>query len=131
MKTMKYLCMLLILVATSVGLASCGDDDENEKDWTTAISGDYSGKLQVVGYTNIYQGYVTLTRRSESAVAFTVDCDEINFHLTTPTILDIAPGDNSYTLTSTSKAVSGSVVNGNLNITFASGSRTYTFYGNK
>lgn len=131
MKTMKYLCMLLILVATSVGLASCGDDDENEKDWTTAISGDYSGKLQVLGYTNIYQGYVTLARRWESAVAFTVDCDEINLHLITPTILDIAPDDNSYTLTSTSKAVSGSVVNGNLNITFASGSRTYTFYGNK
>lgn len=131
MKTIKYFSMLLLLVAMSAGLASCGDDDDEKvKDVATAISGDYAGKLQVVGFTEMYQAYVTLTRRSENAVSLVMDCDEINFH-SSAVILDITNNGESYALTSTSKAVSGSVVNGNLSITFASGNRTYTFYGNK
>lgn len=128
---MKYLLLLLCWTAMSVSLASCSDDDDKvPTDIATTVAGDYSGKLQVVGYTETYPAYVTLIRRSASAVSLVMDCDEINFH-SSPVILDITNNGSSYALTSTSKAVNGAVVNNNLSITFASSSITYTFYGNK
>ncbi|MCC8170342.1 MAG: hypothetical protein LIP00_00875 [Parabacteroides sp.] len=131
MKTMKYLTLLLAVVAMGISLGSCGDDDDDKTaDMATTIAGDYSGKLQVVGYTEMHQAYVTLTRRSETAVSLVMDCDEINFH-SSPVILDITKNSSSYSLNSTSKAVNGSVVNGNLSIAFASNNDTYTFYGTK
>lgn len=49
MKTMKYLSMLLIMVAMSVCMVSCGDDDDDAPtDVATVIAGDYSGTLNVM-----------------------------------------------------------------------------------
>lgn len=131
MKTLKYVSLLLAIVALSMSMGSCGDDDEDKTaDMATTVAGDYSGKLQIVGDVEMHPAYVTLTRRSESAVSLVMDCDEVNFH-SSPVILDITKNSSSYALTSTSKAVSGAVVNGNLSVTFASNSETYTFYGTK
>ena len=105
MKTMKYLSMLLVMVVTSVCMVSCGDDDDIPTDIATTIAGDYSGKLSVIGYTE-------------------------HLHLKS-VILDIMQNGNSYELSSSSKAVNGTVIDQNINLTFATGSNTYTFYGSK
>ncbi|RHL04575.1 hypothetical protein DW036_20900 [Bacteroides sp. AF39-11AC] len=131
MKTMKYLSMLLIMVAMSVCMVSCGDDDDDAPtDVATVIAGDYSGTLNVMGYTDQFTAYITLTRKSDTAVSLVVDCDEIDMHLNS-VILDITQSNNSYKLASSSKAVNGTVIGKNLNITFSVGSKTYTFYGDK
>lgn len=41
MKTMKYLSMLLMMVALSVCMVSCGDDDDDEKEPTASIVGNW------------------------------------------------------------------------------------------
>ena len=45
--------------------------------------------------------------------------------------MDIMQNGNSYELSSSSKAVNGTVIDQNINLTFATGSNTYTFYGSK
>lgn len=130
MKAMKYLSMLLMMVAMSVSFSSCGDDEDVPEESATVIAGDYSGTLSVMGYTDQFTAYVTLTRKSSDAVGCVVDCDEIDLHISS-VILDIADNGGSYGLSSTSKAVNGSVTGKSLNLTFKAGSYTYTFYGNK
>lgn len=95
MKTMKYLSMLLVMVVTSVCMVSCGDDDDIPTDIATTIAGDYSGKLSVIGYTEQFTAYATLTRKSDNAISVVVDCDEIDLHLKS-VILDIMQNGNSY-----------------------------------
>ena len=112
-------------------MVSCGDDDDDAPtDVATVIAGDYSGTLNVMGYTDQFTAYITLTRKSDTAVSLVVDCDEIDMHLNS-VILDITQSNNSYKLASSSKAVNGTVIGKNLNITFSVGSKTYTFYGDK
>ena len=130
MKTMKYLSMLLVMVVTSACMVSCGDDDDMATDIVTTTAGDYSGKLSVIGYTEQFTAYATLTRKSDNAISVVVDCDEIDLHLKS-VILDIMQNGNSYELSSSSKAVNGTVIDQNINLTFATGSNTYTFYGSK
>ena len=131
MKVLKYLTMLFVLVSVSVPFTSCSDDDDDAaKDAATAIAGDYSGSLSVMGYTDQYKAYVGISRKSADAVAVVVDCDELDMHLSS-VILDITAKGGSYELTSTSKAVSGAVVGSNLNLTFSTGSSTFAFYGKK
>ncbi|KAA3699302.1 hypothetical protein F3F88_09690, partial [Bacteroides salyersiae] len=120
MKTMKYLSMLLVMVVTSVCMVSCGDDDDIPTDIATTIAGDYSGKLSVIGYTEQFTAYATLTRKSDNAISVVVDCDEIDLHLKS-VILDIMQNGNSYELSSSSKAVNGTVIDQNINLTFATG----------
>ena len=80
--------MLLVMVVTSVCMVSCGDDDDIPTDIATTIAGDYSGKLSVIGYTEQFTAYATLTRKSDNAISVVVDCDEIDLHLKS-VILDI------------------------------------------
>ena len=81
-------------------------------------------------YTEQFTAYATLTRKSDNAISVVVDCDEIDLHLKS-VILDIMQNGNSYELSSSSKAVNGTVIDQNINLTFATGSNTYTFYGSK
>ncbi len=131
MKILKYLTMLFAMVSMGMSLASCSDDDDDAaRDAATVIAGDYSGNLSVMGYTDQYRAYVSVSRKSADAVAVVVDCDELNMHLSS-VILDITSKGSSYELTSTSKAVSGAVVGDNLNLTFSTGNDTFAFYGSR
>lgn len=130
MKQIKFLSMLIAVVAMSVCFTGCSSDDDEITDIATVISGDYSGKLTIMGLADQFTTYVTLTRKSDVAVAVVIDCDELDMHLQS-VILDITESNGSYELSSTSKAVNGSVIGKSLNLTFSVGSYTCTFYGNK
>ena len=130
MKVLKYLTMLFAVAGMGLFFASCSDDDDAGTDAATVISGDYSGTLNIMGYTDQYRAYVGVTRKSSDAVAVVVDCDELDMHLSS-VILDITQNGSSFELNSTSKAVSGAVVGNNLNLTFSTGYRTFAFYGTK
>ncbi len=126
---MKYLLMLVAMATLSVLVVAC--DKDKEKDAGKAVAGDYGGTVQEIGYTETYQAYVTLTRRSENAVSFLFDCDAIDLH-PDAIILDVVGSDGSYALTHTSKAITGTVINDHLTITFNMESgETYTFSGKK
>lgn len=126
------LFLMMFVAAVSVGtFAACSDDDDDiAQDDATLIAGDYAGQMKVMGYTDSARSYVTLTRKSSSAVACEVLCEELGLNLSA-VILDITPMATGYELSSTTKAVSGSVISNTLTLTFSTGSYTFTFTGTK
>lgn len=125
------LSICMVLSVSAVFMSCSKDEPEAPQDMATVVSGDYAGKMQVMGYVDSANGYVTLTRRSATAVSCKIICEEFYLNLS-EVILDLTATDNGISLTSTTKAVTGSVVNNNLYLTFtAGGGDTFVFSGSK
>lgn len=124
-KWIKGLVMSL-LAAASLGLTACSSDDDGGADPATRISGDYSGRLVEVRYSNEYTAYVTLSRKSATAVACEVDCEEADLKLES-IILDVTQDGSTYHLSSKTKAVTGSIAGGMLSLTFEVSNAYYEY----
>lgn len=129
----KGLAMSL-LAAASLGFTACNSDDDGGTDPATRISGDYAGTLVEMGYSDKYTAYVELRRKSATAVSCEVVCEEADLNLGS-VILDITQEGSTYDLSSTTKAIQGSVVGSTLVLTFEVSnyytSWTYTFTGTR
>lgn len=128
---------LLVVMALimSVSLSACGDDeDEPANNSTEAISGTYIGDFNMIGLTddNAERAYVELTRKSSSSVSckiesegWKVDMDPVNLSVT-------FSGETVILRSETSKAISGQIINGHLQLTYeTSQSRVFQFIGTK
>ena len=125
MKTMKYLSMLLIMVAMSVCATSCGDDDDpaSESDYASAVAGIYTGKL-TVNNTVVEDAYVVTVSKVSSTVA-RVDAD---FYNDGGQNYNIKKEGGQYlftniTITVTGKIIAINFLNNNGSITTFSGNR--------
>ncbi len=132
MKKINYFLMMFVAAIAMCSFSACSDDDDDNKsaDIATKIAGDYAGNLTAIGYQGDAKAYITLTRKSSTAVSCEVTCDEYNLHLSA-VILDIEKSNSGYKLSSATKAVSGSVVGKSLSLTFKVSDDTFTFSGSK
>lgn len=121
-------CLLMVLIVL-LPFTSCSDDNDMV-DAAEEISGTYAGEMGIMGYSELARGYVTLTRMSSDAVSVKVICEEFDLDLA-EIIMDITSSDSGYSLKSTTKAVTGSVVSKTLMLTFSTGSYTFSFSGSK
>lgn len=134
-KWIKELVMSL-LAAASLGLTACSSDDDGGDDPATRISGDYAGRLVEMDYSDEYTAYVTLSRKSATAVACEVTCEKAHLQLHS-IILDIKQEGSTYLLSSETKAVTGSIIGKTLSLTFKVESSssyvtwTYNFTGTR
>lgn len=135
MKNIKLLSWMFVALLTSVSLASCSDDDDPVADTATQVgdvsdivSGVYSGKLEVGGYTIDDAYIVTITRVTSTAVKVKAD-----FFNEDP-VFNVEKVGTQYKLTNTStySNISMFVSGGVLNINFVNGAGSMTVYaGNR
>ena len=122
----------MFLVA-SVSFSSCSDKDGDEimgMDAGSAVSGTYAGELQVMGYTSSFRAFITLERMASDAVNLKIRCEDLDMYME-DVIMDVYSTGSSYSLSSNSKSVTGTCISNSLNLTFSTGSYTYTFFGSK
>ncbi len=134
MKMMKYVSMLLVMVAMSVSFAGCSDDDEETVlNSAQRIEGDYVGTLKPMGYTDEpARAYVTLTRRANDAVSFKCTCETFDVD-PDPVILNIEErnGGVMYLTSESSYSIEGTCTQNSLSITFSLGGTEWFFSGTK
>jgi hypothetical protein len=127
-KRLSVLKCLLMALIVLLPFTSCSDD--KVVDAAEEISGTYSGEMGIIGYSDLARGYVTLTRVSSDAVFVKIICEEFDLDLE-EIIMNITSSDSGYSLKSTTKAVTGSVVSKTLMLTFSTEGYTYSFSGSK
>ena len=122
MKTMKYLSMLFMMMAMTICMTSCSDDDDPTSDYASAISGVYTGKLTVNGSV-IEDAYVVRVEKISSTVvcvraAFYSNGEE-NYNITYQNGQYIFESESSVniTITVTGKAINISFLNKDGSIT--------------
>ena len=127
---MKYLSMLLIMVAMSVCMVSCGDDDDpaSDSDYGSAVAGVYTGKL-TVNNTVVEDAYVvTVTRVSSTVARVSADFysdggSNYNIKKEGGQYLFSSESSSNITISVTGKIIAINFLNGNGSITTFSGNR--------
>lgn len=121
-----------LLAAASLGLTACSSDDDGGGDPATRISGDYEGTLAVMDVAQVdFRAYVTLSRKSATAVTCKVECEELGLDLE-EIVLDITQENSLYRLSSiSSKSIRGSVAGSTLSLTFKAVDYPFNFTGTR
>lgn len=130
MKTMKYLSMMLIMVAMSVCMTSCGDDDDDDPvtDYAGQVAGVYTGKL-TVNNTVIEDAYVvTVSKISSTVVSVMAEfydkgVENYNVKYSSGQYLFTSETSSNITISVTAKTMTISFLNANGSITTFNGKR--------
>lgn len=130
MRTMKCLSMLLMMVALSVCMVSCGSDDDEDviADYAGQVSGVYTGKL-TLDNTVIEDAYVvTIDKISSSVVKVSAEFysgGSANYNVTYSNgqYLFQSESSSGITISVTGKSVTISFLNKNGTMTTFNGKR--------
>ncbi len=129
MKTMKYLSMLLMIVAMSVCMVGCGDDDDKDQvtDFAGQIAGVYTGRL-TENNTVIEDAYVvSVTKISSTVVSVAAD-----FYNDGIRNYNVAYSNGQFMLTSeTSSNITISIMGKSMSISFLNAKGTITTFSGK
>lgn len=129
MKTMKYLSMMLVILAMSVCMTSCSSDDEEPSSLADQIAGDYVGTLKPVGYTDEpARSYVTLTRKANDVVSFECSCETFDLDLPSVNLKITDQSGVKYLTSESSRTITGTATGNSISITFATGNDIKWFF---